>query len=507
MKRVEPEAWEKRLAKLPLKEGGFSRELIQKVRERVEQERPPVSRNRWLRWSPAVALALVMAAGLTQTERWTEELAKLSKTREPVALEAMDRNQEHTLKVAFFQKDTFMSNYGKTFMERYPHIEVQVVQPRNQPAWSSQGSESFEQWLEKERPDVLALSMADYKRLAEQGLLYDLNGVIKQDRFDLDGFHPGVIDMLREQGNGKLYGLAPEFEQLALYYNKELFDKYGIAYPKDGMSWEDLLQLAARFAAEGTGTKRVYGLAAGFYSEQFGLVQYAAKSKGLRFVDPSGRQVTVDTPEWRKLFEQALDAFRQGYVYQPEPLQPGAYTTEERLKSDLFLNGQAAMTLQGFEYMNSLEEARQRNPLSSFPWDVAKEPTDPSHPDRSSSLAVHTVFAVNAKSEHLRSAWEMVKFIHSKEAARSMASTSPDFLSTRLLGKELYKGKPVDVFYSLRPLSSPLSMETAPPAFQESFYQLAVQQTKAVLGGRITLDEALKQLQEAGQRALIQAGE
>ncbi|GAB7057838.1 MULTISPECIES: hypothetical protein [Paenibacillus] len=46
-----------------------------------------------------------------------------------------------------------------------------------------------------------------------------------------------------------------------------------------------------------------------------------------------------------------------------------------------------------------------------------------------------------------------------------------------------------------------------PAAFQESFYQLAVRQTKAVLGGRITLDEALKQLQEAGQRALIQAGE
>lgn len=30
---------------------------------------------------------------------------------------------------------------------------------------------------------------------------------------------------------------------MSLYYNKDLFDKFGVSYPKDGMTWDEVLEL------------------------------------------------------------------------------------------------------------------------------------------------------------------------------------------------------------------------------------------------------------------------
>ncbi|MCD9025964.1 hypothetical protein [Cohnella silvisoli] len=43
-------------------------------------------------------------------------------------------------------------------------------------------------------------------------------------------------------------------------YNKDLFTKYEVPLPEDGMSWDSLLQLAARFPTSGTSEERIYGI-------------------------------------------------------------------------------------------------------------------------------------------------------------------------------------------------------------------------------------------------------
>lgn len=42
-----------------------------------------------------------------------------------------------------------------------------------------------------------------------------------------------TIDFLRRNSNGAILGVA------GLYYNKEIFDKFGVGYPKDRMTWPE----------------------------------------------------------------------------------------------------------------------------------------------------------------------------------------------------------------------------------------------------------------------------
>jgi hypothetical protein len=53
----------------------------------------------------------------------------------------------------------------------------------------------------------------------EDGKLYALDSVIQQDKYDIEGIHPAIRKLLRDKGNGKLFGLSPTFNSSALYYN------------------------------------------------------------------------------------------------------------------------------------------------------------------------------------------------------------------------------------------------------------------------------------------------
>lgn len=57
--------------------------------------------------------------------------------------------------------------------------------------------------------------------------------------------------------------MAPSISTRALFYNKDLFDRYGVPYPTNAMTWDDVLALAKRFPTKGEGEGRIYGFGSG----------------------------------------------------------------------------------------------------------------------------------------------------------------------------------------------------------------------------------------------------
>ncbi|WP_374017918.1 extracellular solute-binding protein [Paenibacillus thiaminolyticus] len=86
----------------------------------------------------------------------------------------------------------------------------------------------------------------------------------------------GIVEIQRAldpDGTGLLYGMPIEGTQKALYYNKAIFDKFGVDYPRDGMTWDEIQDLAKQVTAERDGVK-YRGLSFGHYSiplTQFGV--------------------------------------------------------------------------------------------------------------------------------------------------------------------------------------------------------------------------------------------
>jgi len=92
----------------------------------------------------------------------------------------------------------------------------------------------LQQETSKTLPDVLMLDNPDVQQIASSGALTPLSD------YGITG--KGVEQEVLAAGslNGKLYGLAPGVNSLALFYNKEMFAKYNLQPPK---TWDDLVNI------------------------------------------------------------------------------------------------------------------------------------------------------------------------------------------------------------------------------------------------------------------------
>jgi multiple sugar transport system substrate-binding protein len=44
----------------------------------------------------------------------------------------------------------------------------------------------------------------------------------------------------------KIFALPMTLGYYVMYYNNNIFDKFGVSYPKDGMTWDDVAALAKK---------------------------------------------------------------------------------------------------------------------------------------------------------------------------------------------------------------------------------------------------------------------
>lgn len=90
-------------------------------------------------------------------------------------------------------------------------------------------------------PDVIQLANESIPEFAAQGNLVALDDYFPSD-FDTTVYLPNLLEPGQVDGNQ--YLLPKSYSTLAIYYNKTLFDEAGVAYPKDGWTWDDLLDIA-----------------------------------------------------------------------------------------------------------------------------------------------------------------------------------------------------------------------------------------------------------------------
>ncbi len=481
-------------------------------------------RNRKLK---AGALALAVTLTLTGC---------LSNSDKKTSAGGVEREAQGSLKVAFFNEQAFYLQYGNAFQAMFPNVQLEVV-PTDTVFSGDDPVAGMEKLLAEQHPDVLLVTEEQYAELAKKGLLYDLDAAIKQDEFDLGAFAPAVIDLLKARGGGKLYGLSPSFSSRALYYNKDLFDQHGIPYPTDGMSWEEAMRLAARFPVKKDGDDPLYGLfQPSQTTEAFELIRTIGEAKGLSYADTDAGTVTIDSPEWKEIIEAVVEGYKSGSISMPSQdgaMGGGAFSLQGagggktfRIGGDSmrFMSGQAAMAIDDSMLMGLLGIGKTGgaglsvraaapsgngggkggpSPFKDIDWDVVSLPTDPSQPDVAGGISLENVFAINASSENVSVAWELLKYANGEQLARTNAMSSSS-LSSRTAFKKQEEGKNLDAFYALG-ANSQILLQNLPEDFEASFGKLASEQIVKAAEEKATVDEAVQAMQTQGQQLLTEA--
>ncbi len=417
-----------------------------------------------------------------------------------------------TLKVVYYDERSFYQQYGMLFYALHPNVEFEVVSTQSiRPEPGEDYRELMNAFIEEEKPDILMIDSSQYEQMAGDGKLVELDTRIAQEAFDVEGLLPGMVDYLREKAGGKLYGLTPEFYSQAIYYNKDLFEQHGVPLPEDRMSWDQLLQLAARFPTDGEGEDRIYGLKMGYQTSLFQMANGIGASQGLSFVNPANKQVTINTDSWKKVFETAHAALESGALYAEDPFQPrGGTTYEDYIFGDPFISGKIAMVIEGTYLMNQIKEAGnfasdKQKPISN--WDLVTMPVDPQRPDESTNINFYNIFAINAASQNIDAAWEFIEYIHSDDYARVTSKTDTGRLPIRTKYIKDEEGHRLEAFYALKPSQVDLyrGFENLPSDFFMKFDGMANTELEAVTQGAKSVSEALDSLQTNAQAMLDQA--
>jgi multiple sugar transport system substrate-binding protein len=138
----------------------------------------------------------------------------------------------------YFTDQDFNELIAEPVKKKYPHLTVEM----------DKTTEDLPELLSKgESIDFLVTYHGRLTAYKDLGVYLDLLPLAKQYNFDLGRFDQGALDtIIANSEKGELYALPYANNLNALYYNKDIFDKFGVPYPKDGMLWEDAIELAKK---------------------------------------------------------------------------------------------------------------------------------------------------------------------------------------------------------------------------------------------------------------------
>ncbi|MDU5145718.1 MAG: ABC transporter substrate-binding protein [Paenibacillus dendritiformis] len=430
---------------------------------------------------------------------------------EKPVLDELGKGGKGKIKVVYHNEDSFYRQYGNYFNVKYPDIEFEIVNMQEmyqelQDKENVDYEEERKKFLDKHKPDVLMIDLDTMEKLVQEGKLYNLDAVIAQEKFDLEGYMPGLVDMIRERGGGSLYGLAPYFYTTVIYYNAELFRDHNIEPPRNKMTWQEILDLSSRFASVGSGENQIYG-----YYQRYGggaqeLLLDIANASSLRFFDAKGEKLVFNTDGWKQLVKLTTDAIRNKGVYSQtwDEGDSRGFSSDD----DLFFKGRAAMIMDGPWFISQIKNrAMWDKEAKPIDWGMVSVPVDPASPDESSYASLNEVYAIAADSPNKRAAWEFVKFVNGPEMAKAASRSMDGNLPTRNQFMKEIDGKSTEAFYALRPKAKYESMwggpdVEVPSEFYSDFRTILDKELRAVIDNKKTVDEAVAAIQSEGEAAL-----
>ena len=259
-------------------------------------------------------------------------------------------------------------------------------------------------------PDVFAACCSFFPILAQESQTLDLRPYIQAD---LDQEIIADWDPVQYRGlqtrSGEQYGLPKYHGALALYYNKDLFDQFGVDYPDGSWNHDDYLGAMKLLThdLDSDGQIDVWG---SILDVSWDRIQVHVNEWGGHFVDPEDPTLCRldETPALEAL--EWLRARMWDDRVMARPLDVQNMGTQQA-----FIAGKVAMAEDGsWALKNILENAGFRIGVAPFP----------SGPVRRVTLTTTDGFGIYRGTRHPDECWELMKFLIGKDYGRAMARTS-----------------------------------------------------------------------------------
>ncbi|RKN61938.1 ABC transporter substrate-binding protein [Paenibacillus ginsengarvi] len=344
-------------------------------------------------------MTVTLLAGCAATKEKMSDDGQTAIKQEPVTLKFYTMQNDNYAKG---KEANFEDEIGRFIKQKFPYVTIEQVHKPNLEEFVAAG----------EIPDIILDSSINVRaRYLEYGLAYNLEDAIKKNKFDLSRINPVLIEQVKAYaGDSKLYALPFTITNFITYYNKSLFDQFGVSYPKDGMSWDDVYDMTKKMTRTSEGVQYV-GLAA-----HNGLM-FRYNQLSADVLDATGLKEKVSaSTEWQKLFQN----FKRFYEIPGNP-----YTAV-----DDFPKGKQAMVVHVSEKLTLWPQQAQ-----DLKWDVIAAPAFNEKPKVGLQPNTYSLYLMGA-SKHKDVAFQVIASLLSDEVQTYLSKKG---YGTPLLNNEVQK--------------------------------------------------------------------
>lgn len=266
--------------------------------------------------------------------------------------------------------------------------------------WTSYWDKLKTQLAANTPPDIFAMDAPLFLDYQTRDVLLNLQPYVDQNPDMLADIYPQTLEAYKTADG--YYGLPRDFQTIVLFYNKDMFDASGVAYPTADWTWDDLRAASKQLTKEVDG-KMQYG----FYFDHWDMEpgwSEALWSYGGDIINADHTQSLVGTAESRQAWQMLYDMM---FVDKTTPDE----NTVGQYGFDLFQAGVAAMTPMGHWAVPGYN-------TGGFKYDVAPMPKGPA----GSATSVNSAgFVVAKSSKHPDESFKFIQYVLSASGQTRLA--------------------------------------------------------------------------------------
>lgn len=378
---------------------------------------------------------------------------------------------------ADWPEDVFEKMYAEPIQAEFPHITIQYLR----------GGNISEMITIGQSIDIIWASTGSSARfLLEPELQYDITELINKYDYDLSRFNETILDAGYKFANGELYGLPIYVPPSTMYYNKEIFDLFGVEYPTDDMTWDEIFDLNTRLTRTESDTNYV-GIALS-YGHMALLNQWS-----IPMISENTRSTFGTDDRWKPFME----SFTRFYENYPDIDFNKLAEPHERRR--FFEDRTAGM----FFALTALEPEEN---MIDLDWDVASFPSFADRPGIGPQ-PYPNFFQVTSMSDYKDDAFQVIAFLASDEyqtrwsKAGSLLTTLDNNEIRETFGSEnpFYEGKNVSAFWPKN--YAPIERMTEYDNSGNGYFTTAM---RKVVAGQTDVNTALREAAEVYDQYIIE---
>lgn len=334
-----------------------------------------------------------------------------------------------------------------------------------------------------DKTDIITVKdIPGYSAMLTRNQIIPLNSFVETDGLDLSVYSGAAEELTFE---GSIYALPFRSDIWILYYNKDIFDRAGVAYPTNDMTWAEYEELA-RTLTSGSGADKVYGA---HHHTWRSTVQLATVQDGKNTV------IATDYSFMKPIYDMIVRMQKDGIIMDYGSLKAGSIHY-----SGVFKNEQIAMVPMGSWFIGTMIAAKNAGE-ADFNWGVAKFP-HPAGVPAGTTAGTLTSLAINANSDNKDAAWDFIKFYSGVEGAKALAKTGnlPALRTPEVL--DIFaslEGVPAEATEALQTVTVRLELPMHPKVGEVE--QILNQEHELIMSESVSVDEGI----EAMTRRVLEA--